>query len=70
MSSAGAHCDHIQHVETQLPYALSVAGISFVTYLLAGLFDKGGFVWLSIPVGIILTILFLIVVKKMVKSKA
>lgn len=70
MSSAGAHCDHIQHVETQLPYALSVAGISFVTYLLAGMFDKGGFVWLSIPVGIILTILFLIVVKKIVKSKA
>ena len=70
MSSAGAHCDHIQHVETQLPYALSVAGISFVTYLLAGLFDKGGFVWLSIPVGIILTVLFLMVVKKMVKSKA
>lgn len=70
MSSAGAHCDHIQHVETQLPYALSVAGISFATYLLAGLFDKGGFVWLSIPVGIVLTIVFLIIMKKMVKAKA
>ena len=70
MSSAGAHCDHIQHVETQLPYALSVAGISFVTYLLAGLFDKGGFVWLSIPVGMVLTIMFLIVMKKKISAKA
>ncbi|MBO7353427.1 MAG: Na+/H+ antiporter NhaC family protein, partial [Lachnospiraceae bacterium] len=33
MSSAGAHCNHIDHVETQLPYALSVAAISFVTYV-------------------------------------
>jgi len=70
MSSAGAHCDHIRHVETQLPYALSVAGISFVTYLLAGLFDKGGFVWLSIPVGMVLTIMFLIVMKKKISAKA
>ncbi|MBQ6089677.1 MAG: Na+/H+ antiporter NhaC family protein [Lachnospiraceae bacterium] len=69
MSSAGAQCNHIDHVSTQLPYAISVAGISFVTYLLAGLFDKFGAAWISIPVGIILTVVFLFVVKSMVKSK-
>ena len=36
MSSAGAQCDHIAHVNTQLPYALTAAGVSFVTYLIAG----------------------------------
>ncbi|MBR5367935.1 MAG: Na+/H+ antiporter NhaC family protein [Lachnospiraceae bacterium] len=69
MSSAGAQCNHIDHVSTQLPYAISVAGISFVTYLLAGLFDKFGAAWISIPVGIVLTVVFLFVVKSMVKSK-
>jgi len=36
MSSAGAHCDHINHVTTQLPYALTAAAVSAVGYLLAG----------------------------------
>ena len=36
MASAGAKCDHVKHVSTQLPYALSVAAISFVCYILAG----------------------------------
>ena len=67
MSSAGAHCDHISHVETQLPYALSVAVISFISYLLAGLFDKAGVTFLSIPIGIAITIGFLVVMKKLKK---
>ncbi len=66
MSSAGAHCNHIAHVETQLPYALSVAAISFVSYILAGLFDMIGVTILSIPIGICLTIVFLIFMKKKV----
>ena len=37
MASAGAHCDHVNHVSTQLPYAMLAAGISFVGYLLAGI---------------------------------
>ncbi|MBR1496881.1 MAG: Na+/H+ antiporter NhaC family protein [Oscillospiraceae bacterium] len=37
MSSAGAHCDHINHVSTQLPYAMTAAGASAVGYLLAGI---------------------------------
>ena len=36
LASAGAQCDHVEHVNTQLPYAAVVAGISFVTYLIAG----------------------------------
>ena len=69
MSSAGAHCDHISHVETQLPYAISVAVISFITYLLAGLFDKAGITVISIPIGIVMTIGFLLVMKKISKAK-
>ncbi len=70
MSSAGAHCNHIDHVETQLPYALSVAAISFVTFIVAGLASKVGITWISIPVGIVLTIAFLIVMKKLTVKKA
>jgi len=69
MSSAGAHCNHLDHVSTQLPYAISVAAISFVTYLLAGLFNLGGFTWLSIPIGIALTIVFLVVMKNIVSNR-
>lgn len=64
MSSAGAHCNHINHVETQLPYAISVAGISFVCYIFAGLFDRIGITWLSLPIGVILTVAFLYYMKK------
>lgn len=38
LSSTGAQCDHIEHVSTQLPYAMFVAGISFIGYIVAGLF--------------------------------
>ena len=40
MSSAGAQCSHIIHVATQVPYALLVAGVSFVFYILAGIFNE------------------------------
>lgn len=69
MSSAGAHCNHIDHVETQLPYAISVAAISFVCYVLAGLFDKAGITWLSIPIGVVLTVAFPFVMKMIVSGK-
>ena len=64
MSSAGAHCNHINHVETQLPYAISVACISFVCYIFAGLFDMAGITWLSLPIGVVLTVAFLFFMKK------
>ena len=56
MASAGAQCNHVNHVSTQLPYALMVAAISFVTYIVAG-FTKSA--WISLPVGIILTLIVL-----------
>lgn len=68
MSSAGAHCNHIDHVETQLPYAISVAGLSFVCYVLAGLFEPIGLTWLSLPIGVVLTIAFLFFMKKTAKE--
>ena len=61
MASAGAQCDHIQHVSTQLPYAVSVAGLSFVTYIVAG-FVQNAIVCLA--VGAVLTVAFLFVMKK------
>jgi Na+/H+ antiporter NhaC len=64
MSSAGAHCNHIDHVSTQLPYAITVAAISFVAYLFAGILDKAGVTWLSIPIGIAMTVIFLLVMKQ------
>ena len=68
MSSAGAHCNHIDHVETQLPYAISVAAISFICYIVAGLLDKVNFTWVSIPIGIALTVAYLIFMKDLKKE--
>ena len=53
MSSAGARCDHIAHVSTQMPYALTAAAISFVTYLVAGFAKNAA---LCLTVGVALTI--------------
>ena len=61
MASAGAQCDHVNHVSTQLPYAITTAVISFFTYIVAG-FTKS--VWISLPVGIALMIVALIVLGK------
>ena len=65
MASAGAQCNHVNHVSTQLPYAVSVAAISFITYIVAGFVQSA---WISLPVGIVLTLGYLIVMKK--KSEA
>ena len=61
MASAGAQCDHVKHVETQLPYALTVAGISFVTYIIAG-FTKSAIV--SLIFGFAVTLGFVLFMKK------
>ncbi len=57
MSSAGAQCDHIAHVSTQMPYAITCAGISFVTYLVAG-FVKNAAVSLVIGAALTLVVMF------------
>ncbi len=67
MSSAGARCDHINHVSTQLPYALTVAGISFVAYIFAGFVNN----WMIVlPVMAAVTVLTLFVIKKATANKA
>lgn len=66
MSSAGAQSDHMEHVLTQLPYALSCAFISSISYLIAG-FTKSGFI--SLMTGIILLVVFLVAIKKIEDKK-
>ena len=64
MASAGAQCDHVNHVSTQLPYAVSCAVISGITYLIAGLLVTAkapGII--SLPIGIVLMLGFLFVMK-------
>lgn len=60
MSSAGAQCNHINHVSTQLPYALTVAAISFVGYILAGFVQNA---WITLAVMSVVTVLVLLVIK-------
>ena len=67
MASAGADCDHINHVNTQLPYAITVALVSFVSYIIAGFVPKWGIV---LPIAIVLMIATLIVIKKVTAKKA
>jgi len=52
MASAGAQCEHVNHVSTQLPYALTVAAISFVTYIVAGFVQSP---WISLLAGLMMT---------------
>ena len=65
MASAGAQCNHINHVNTQLPYAITVAGVSFVTYIVAGFVKTA---WVALPVGIVLMVGTLLIIKKAVGS--
>ena len=67
MASAGAQCNHVDHVSTQLPYAITVAAISFVMFLLAGFVQNA---WICLPVGIVLTVGTLFVIKAVTKKKA
>ena len=67
MASAGAQCVHVNHVSTQLPYAIAVAVISFICYIVAGFVQN---VFICLGLGIVLVIGFLLFVKKMYKNKA
>ena len=51
MASAGAQCNHVDHVSTQLPYAITVAAVSFVSFIIAGFVKR---VWIALPIAIIL----------------
>ncbi len=61
MASAGAQCNHVNHVSTQLPYAIVVAAVSFVTYIVAGFVKTA---WIALPVGILLMVGTLAVIRQ------
>ncbi|MBE6803173.1 MAG: Na+/H+ antiporter NhaC family protein [Ruminococcaceae bacterium] len=70
MASAGAQCDHINHVSTQLPYALTVAGVSAVSYVIAGFIPRW---YVALPVSLALmigTLLVIFFISKTKKKKA
>ena len=66
MSSAGSQSNHINHVSTQLPYAITVAAISFVIYLLAAWIQNA---FILLPIGILLTVGTLFVIRSVTKNK-
>ncbi len=59
MASAGAQCNHLNHVQTQLPYAISAAGVSFVAYIFAG-FIQNPFICLAIACAMMIGFLFVV----------
>ena len=67
MSSAGAQSDHVNHVSTQLPYALTVGGVCFVSYIIAGFVQN---IWISLPIAIALMIGTLYAIKAITTKKA
>ena len=66
MASAGAQCEHVSHVSTQLPYAIFIAAISFLVYILAGFCRSA---WICLPVGMVLVLAALLIIKYWYKSK-
>ncbi|MBQ8002739.1 MAG: Na+/H+ antiporter NhaC family protein [Clostridia bacterium] len=67
MASAGSQSNHLNHVSTQLPYAITVAAISFVCYLIAAFVQNA---WVLLPIGVVLTIGTLFVIKAITGKKA
>ncbi|MBQ9805966.1 MAG: Na+/H+ antiporter NhaC family protein [Clostridia bacterium] len=67
MSSAGGQCNHLNHVSTQMPYAMTVAAISFVMFIISGLVQN---IYICLPLGIVLTVATLFVIKMITKKKA
>ena len=61
MASAGAQSKHVNHVSTQLPYAVTVAAVSFVSYIIAGFVKKA---YIALPISIALMLIVLVVIKK------
>ena len=60
MASAGAQCEHVNHVMTQLPYAVTAAGVSFAAYIIAGFVQNA---WIALPVAVLLMVGVLVVIK-------
>ncbi|MBQ9964236.1 MAG: Na+/H+ antiporter NhaC family protein [Clostridia bacterium] len=67
MASAGAQCNHIAHVSTQLPYALLVAGVSFIGYILCGFVQSA---WVVLPICLVLLLGAILVIRAVQNKKA
>ncbi len=66
MASAGAQCDHVNHVSTQLPYAIVAAAVSFVSYVIAGFVQNA---WICLPIAIALMVIVLVCIKNFAGEK-
>ncbi len=66
MSSAGGQCNHINHVSTQMPYAISVAAVSFVMFVVAGFVQNA---WICLPLSVVVLFGFLFVAKAVTGKK-
>ena len=66
MASTGAQCEHLNHVTTQIPYALTVAAVSFVSYIITGYVRN---VWICLPIAIVLMLVTLTIIRAVVKKK-
>ena len=66
MASAGAQCDHVNHVSTQLPYAITCAAVSCVSYIVAGFVPNA---YIALPVAILLMLGTLVVIKLINKGR-
>ena len=66
MASTGAQCDHVNHVSTQLPYAMLVAGVSAVNYIIAGFVQNW---YICLPIAFISMIAVVLVIRKMYGNK-
>ncbi len=66
MSSAGAQCNHLNHVSTQMPYAITVAAVSFVMYLLAAFIQSAA---ILLPIGVVLMLGMLFAIRAVTKKQ-
>ena len=72
MASAGAECDHVNHVSTQLPYAILVAVVSFFSYILVGLLSFIKLTWITLlvlPISIVMMVLVVVLIKVITQGK-
>ena len=67
MSSAGAQCNHLNHVATQLPYAITVAAVSFVNFIIAPFIQNAA---ICLAIGVVSMVLTVFVIKLITTKKA
>jgi len=73
MASAGAHCEHVNHVATQLPYVLLVAAVCMIGYFLIGVFRAIGLAsiaWLALPICIVILLGILLIIRACGRKEA